>query len=191
MNIKCICKEGDIAYGTTGLKPNEVHTGMCWMSNFVTLSEEFVAMRKDRDRFQDNFEEVINDTDKRRKLYDRAMALWGEPAQIGMFIEESAEGIHAACKIIRGSGGKMEDAYRHFAEEIADVQIMSEQMENMLDKSTMTIEWVQQARDKKLQRLLEKVEQHEQKKEEWLEEMRQQGVNIVIPEEEDPDESVK
>lgn len=65
--------------------------------------------------------------------YADAIELWGEQAQIDMMIEEMAELTHALCKLKRA---KYADVPRqrvlelagHVLEELADVQIMINQM---------------------------------------------------------------
>jgi hypothetical protein len=58
-----------------------------------------------------------------RELYQIALGLWGGPAQVFMCIEEMAELMKELSKDTRGKGSK-----ERIAEEIADVEIMLEQM---------------------------------------------------------------
>lgn len=58
-----------------------------------------------------------------KEIYAKALETWGEEAQIAMVFEEMAELQKELCKALRGK--KRTDA---IAEEIADVEIMLEQM---------------------------------------------------------------
>lgn len=63
---------------------------------------------------------VIN---TRRKIYQTALEKWGADAQALMVFEEMAELQKELCKNARGK-----DNHGSIAEEIADVQVMLEQM---------------------------------------------------------------
>ena len=65
---------------------------------------------------------------KRNALYQQAIDLWGENAQIDMMVEECAELIQALQKRKRASFLRLK-----VAEEIADVEIMCEQMKLIFD----------------------------------------------------------
>ena len=80
-------------------------------------------------------------------IYEAAWKKWGAAAQIGMLMEECAELIVAANKSLRG--GVFTD---NFAEELADVSIMVEQMKCMLPARLDTFDT---ARRRKLKRLAE------------------------------------
>lgn len=62
-----------------------------------------------------------------KKLFDDALELWGEDAQIGMLMEECAELIQAANRLQRARI-TVED----FASEVADVEIMCAQMRRIV-----------------------------------------------------------
>jgi NTP pyrophosphatase (non-canonical NTP hydrolase) len=62
-------------------------------------------------------------------LYQRAKNKWGTALQLVMAMEESSELQKEVCKILRGdySSPRMDS----LASEIADVEIMTEQLKNM------------------------------------------------------------
>jgi NTP pyrophosphatase (non-canonical NTP hydrolase) len=62
-----------------------------------------------------------------KKLYRKAMRTWGYDAQMQMLMEESAELIQAVSKVLRNKKAP-NDAYRMLAEEMADVEIMIDQI---------------------------------------------------------------
>ena len=82
-------------------------------------------------------------------LLQRAIAKWGEDAQMKMVLEEMSELQKEICKLWRGKDNR--DA---IAEEVADVVIMLDQLELMLDIQYQ----VEQYRQKKLRRLQKKME---------------------------------
>ena len=61
-------------------------------------------------------------------IYRKAFYLWGKPAQILMGVEEMSELMKELMKAMRGKENK-----EAIAEEIADVQIMIEQLELIFD----------------------------------------------------------
>lgn len=92
------------------------------------------------------------------KLYDDALDLWGEQAQIMMVLEECGELIDAICKRIRGRN-ELSDV----ASEVADVQIMCAQMSRLIQRTTNS-DLVEIARVEKLQRLFQRVEKAKETK---------------------------
>ena len=82
-----------------------------------------------------------------KKLYSRALAKWGFPAQATMVMEECAELINAMCKLERGRITEDE-----VITEIADVMIMCEQMATHFGTVKVELE-----KDRKLQRLKERL----------------------------------
>jgi pyruvate/2-oxoacid:ferredoxin oxidoreductase beta subunit len=82
-------------------------------------------------------------------LLQRAIAKWGEDAQMKMVLEEMSELQKEICKLWRGKDNR--DA---IAEEVADVEIMLDQLELMLDIQYQ----VEQYRQKKLRRLQKRLE---------------------------------
>ena len=82
-------------------------------------------------------------------LLQRAIAKWGEDAQMKMVLEEMSELQKEICKLWRGKDNR--DA---IAEEVADVEIMLDQLKLMLDIPYQ----VEQHRQNKLQRLQERLE---------------------------------
>lgn len=69
----------------------------------------------------------------RKKLNKRAIDRWGIKLQMGMLMEECAELIQATHKVLRG-WKKERIPWANFAEEIADVEIM-------LDQIKMAVTW--------------------------------------------------
>ena len=83
-------------------------------------------------------------------LLQRAIAKWGKDAQMKMVLEEMSELQKEICKMWRGKDNR--DA---IAEEVADVEIMLDQLKLMLDIPYQ----VEQHRQNKLQRLRERLEE--------------------------------
>lgn len=88
------------------------------------------------------------DLDK-RAIYKKAMELLGEESQINMVFEEVSELQKELCKYRRGKKNKQE-----IAEEIADVEIMLEQMKQHFGSESL----VNLIKLKKLERLSKKLE---------------------------------
>ncbi len=88
---------------------------------------------------------------ERKKLYKAAIEQWGYKTQLGMLMEECAELIQAAHKIIRGT----EEWYK-LAQEMADVEIMIEQIKFMTDWQILETR-VESAKNFKLRRLQERL----------------------------------
>lgn len=85
-------------------------------------------------------------------LLQRAIAKYGKDAQMTMVLEEMSELQKEICKLWRGKDNR--DA---IAEEVADVEIMLDQLKLMLDIPYQ----VEQHRQNKLQRLQERLEEKE------------------------------
>ena len=85
-------------------------------------------------------------------LLQRAIAKYGKDAQMKMVLEEMSELQKEICKLWRGK-----DNLPEIAEEIADVEIMLDQLKLMLDIPYQ----VEQHRQNKLQRLQERLEEKE------------------------------
>ena len=102
---------------------------------------EFSNMESDGISDMDNME-------IKREIYKKALNKWGAEAQIIMVFEEMAELQKELCKVLRNNYS-LDD----LAEEIADVEIMLEQMKIlfMIEKS------VQEQKKYKLQRLIRNV----------------------------------
>ena len=62
-------------------------------------------------------------TDTEKKVFKKALSRFGATAQIVMVFEEMSELQKELCKLLRGK-----DTRRNIAEEIADVEIMLDQM---------------------------------------------------------------
>jgi len=71
----------------------------------------------------------------RGEILQSAINKWGADAQMGVLIEECAELIQAVSKIKRGEGAR--DDWDNFAEELADVQIMIDQMRLIVGPGTV------------------------------------------------------
>ena len=80
-----------------------------------------------------------------------AIYTYGEVMQITVAFEEMSELQKELCKYIRGSGSQ-----ENIAEEIADVEIMIEQMKMLFNCETSVL----QMREKKVKRLKERMEQN-------------------------------
>lgn len=79
--------------------------------------------------------------EERIALLTRAIRTYGEPAQIDMAIEEMAELTKALCKIKRAQAGcEVTAAIGNAVEEMADVQIMLDQLRIIFRRSTEEIE---------------------------------------------------
>ena len=88
-------------------------------------------------------------TEERRALLDRAITTYGAPAQMDMAVEEMAELTKALCKIKRAQAGcEVTAAIGNVIEEMADVQIMLDQLRLIFARSTDEVE------EEKLRRLL-------------------------------------
>lgn len=81
-------------------------------------------------------------------IYDRALHKWGAANQMVVALEEMAELQKELCKNMRGIGNT-----EHIAEEIADVQIMLEQMILLFDVE----DTVEEYKKAKLRRLEERL----------------------------------
>ena len=87
--------------------------------------------------------------EERRALLDRAITTYGAPAQMDMAVEEMAELTKALCKVKRATpGATTTAAVANVIEEIADVQIMLDQLRLIFARSTDEVE------EDKLRRLL-------------------------------------
>ena len=80
-----------------------------------------------------------------------AIDTYGEVMQITVAFEEMSELQKELCKHLRGSGSQ-----ENIAEEIADVEIMIEQMKMIFNCESSVL----QVREKKVKRLKERIEQN-------------------------------
>lgn len=103
-------------------------------------------------------------TEERRALLDRAITAYGAPAQMDMAVEEMAELTKALCKVKRATpGATTTAAIANVIEEIADVQIMLDQLRLIFARSTDEVE------EDKLRRLLGRLNSYaESNLHEWL-----------------------
>lgn len=96
-------------------------------------------------------------TEERRALLDRAITTYGAPAQMDMAVEEMAELTKALCKIKRAQAGcEVTAAIGNVIEEMADVQIMLDQLRIIFGRSTAEIE------EDKLRRLLRRINSYKE-----------------------------
>lgn len=114
-------------------------TGDAWTEEFKTEKECISWL---------NNEEVIDE----KAICIKALAKWGEGAQIAMVFEEMAELQKELCKHLRGK-----KVTGHIAEEIADVEIMLDQMKLLFDIEKL----VQSNKRYKLARLGERLDDAE------------------------------
>ena len=89
--------------------------------------------------------EYINETE----VLQRALGTYGSVPQITMVFEEMSELQKELCKYLRGRG-----SFEHIAEEIADVEIMLEQMKMLF----CCAEDVRNERRRKVERLKERLD---------------------------------
>ena len=93
--------------------------------------------------------------EEKKEIYREAFREWGLEKQLDIAIEECAELIQAICKFKRKGGSELASV----AEEIADVEIMIEQMKLMLPGQAGTFEQnVNTWKTHKLKRLKERLE---------------------------------
>ena len=91
--------------------------------------------------------------EERRALLDRAITAYGAPAQMDMAVEEMAELTKALCKVKRVScAAEAKAVLENVVEEMADVQIMLDQLRIIFDRSTA------EAEEYKLERLKKRLD---------------------------------
>lgn len=92
-------------------------------------------------------------TEERRALLDRAITAYGAPAQMDMAVEEMAELTKAICKVKRVScTAEAKAVLENVVEEMADVQIMLDQLRIIFGRSTV------EAEEYKLERLKKRLD---------------------------------
>ena len=80
-------------------------------------------------------------TEERRALLERAITTYGAPAQMDMAVEEMAELTKAICKVKRVScTAEAKAVLENVVEEMADVQIMLDQLRIIFHRSTEEVE---------------------------------------------------
>jgi len=90
-------------------------------------------------------------------IYKKAIALWGIDSQMSMAIEEASELIKAICKLRRN--GVTEETVNDLAEEIADMEIMLEQLKIMFYLSEGVGKW-KKHKIERLSKLIKEVEKN-------------------------------
>jgi ubiquinone biosynthesis protein UbiJ len=98
-------------------------------------------------------QEKIHKNNYKKKVYSRAINTYGTTAQVIMVFEEMAELQKELSKHLRGKENRTE-----IAEEIADVEIMLEQMKLIYD----TEDEVEKVKKHKIQRLAERLNKLEE-----------------------------
>ena len=93
---------------------------------------------------------------QRKKLYREAVNKWGMALQLGMLIEESAELIQSIHKIMR-KGEFHNKCMRKFVSEVADVEIMIEQIKTVWSYHELE-KRINQEKNDKLLRLKKMIE---------------------------------
>lgn len=92
-------------------------------------------------------------TEERRAMLDRAITAYGAPAQMDMAVEEMAELTKALCKVKRVScAAEAKAVLENVVEEMADVQIMLDQLRIIFGRSTV------EAEEYKLERLKKRLD---------------------------------
>lgn len=120
----------------------------------VRLAEDLLSALE---KIQEQKADAGMDNIQRKRILMRAVRTYGERAQEDMMIEEMAELTKAICKMRRAEGLRDDwaDAACNVLEEMADVQIMLDQMKIIMG---MDIEAVE---EKKLERLLARLNAHD------------------------------
>ena len=96
---------------------------------------------------QTTFENEKKEIDE-REIYRQALEKWGSQAQIFMLFEEMAELQNAICKAMRGR-----TSFLAVAEEIADVEIMLEQMKILFNIDEAVLKYRKYKTDRLVERL--------------------------------------
>lgn len=92
---------------------------------------------------------------KQIELYDKCLEKWGLLSQILMLAEESSELTQASLGLNRES--KSETAINHLAEEIADTELMIDEIKYYFNEYQLE-GWVQDWKDRKIIRLKERLD---------------------------------
>ena len=116
------------------------------------------------------------DERERRDIMLRAIHRYGEDAQIDMAVEEMAELTKALCKVKRATpGATTTAAIANVIEEIADVQIMLDQLRLIFARNTDEVE------EDKLRRLLARINSRKESKlRRWLCEQEREAADEVL-----------
>lgn len=116
------------------------------------------------------------DERERRDIMLRAIHRYGEAAQIDMAVEEMAELTKALCKVKRATpGATTTEVIANVIEEIADVQIMLDQLRLIFARSTDEVE------EDKLRRLLARINSwKESKLRRWMCEQEREAADEVL-----------
>lgn len=93
------------------------------------------------------------------ELFRKSRKLWGLPSQILMLVEELNELSVASLHLLRNNKPKKESREK-FAEEIADVEFMLEEMKHYFDNSGL-ITFYKQRKEARLRELIKIEEEKE------------------------------
>lgn len=90
--------------------------------------------------------------ERMQELYHRAIDRYGEGAQIMKAIEEFAELTQALCKASAATGDTdpavLDEICEHLAEEMADAQIMWQQLLLIFESTGSVAEWTERKLDR-------------------------------------------
>ncbi len=77
-------------------------------------------------------------TDHEKRVYDTAIEFYGRQHQMTVALEELSELQKEICKMLRGMGNT-----KHLAEEMADVEVILDQLKIMFSNELAIKEWKQ------------------------------------------------
>lgn len=89
---------------------------------------------------------------RKREIFSQAVKLWGETFQMNMAVEECAELIQAIMKFRRNK--VVGNVKANLCEEIADVEIMLEQLRTILNEDVL-IDNIKEEKLERLEKLME------------------------------------
>ena len=141
-DLGCVLSEGWLFDG------NSTVEGL--IATLYTAGWAFAELRARLKMYEDRDEELPRyiPYEERRKVYSKALAAWGDRAQMIVAIEELSECQKEICKILRGG-----ENFPHLAEEIADATIMLEQLRLIFNINDQ----VNECMDAKVRRLEERL----------------------------------
>lgn len=116
------------------------------------LATNYTDLPSDSDSMTKRAVEYLDANLERKNLLIQAIEKWGEQSQLDMCIEECSELIKAIIKSRRASGKEWVGKVKEIQEEVADVEIMIEQMRLMLDANE--INRIKHAKMERLKNLL-------------------------------------
>lgn len=111
--------------------------------------------------------------EEQKKIEEKAVCFWGPTSQRIKAIEEMSELIKELCK---WEFHKTEETQAHITEEMADVEIMLEQLKLIFQNTQKIEEW----KDKKITRLAEKLDTELQERDKMITEELQRWRKEVL-----------